>query len=197
MTHEYGQTAREITRKPHEYQYINWDGYGIKVIIPPDALQEGVTYTIALKAVNIKEYKLPFEAEIVSGLYWVYSSYIFLRPIDIIIRHCARLEEKGSTSHMSFVTARCDQELPYNFRNIDSSVFQLQSQEGLISTKKFSFFTIVRKIFMFGLEEVGLIQNNFYVFKVFRKKFGSRNDTWQFDFFFLKEILPCIKVLLV
>ena len=196
VTHEYGQTAYEITRKSHQYQYINWDGYGIRLAIPPGALEEGITYTIALKAVAIKEFKLPYEADIVSGFYWLFSSYKFLQPVDLIIKHCARLEEKGSTSRMSIVAARCDQDLPYKFRDKDG-VFELQSREGLISTKTFSYYAIARKYFMQFVSEyspAAFIQNDtYYVFKVFGKKSGSRN-TWHFDFFFLKDIEPYIKV---
>ena len=192
----YGQKTVEITgQEGVEYTYLKMDGYGLQLAIPPGALEVGVKYTIAFKVISISAYKLPYEAEIVSAFYWVFSSHKFRKPVDLQIQHCARLQQKGSTSRMSFIVAKCDQELlPYKFRKRDG-VFELQSRQGLIPTKQFSFFAIIRDYVFPGLEPAASTQSDdtFYVFKVFGKKCGSRS-LWHFDIFFLKDIDAYITV---
>ena len=188
MNDIFWETACDIKRSGNEYQYLKWKEYGLKLVIPPAALEAEVVYTIAIKAVSIEGYSLPYESEIVSAFYWVYSSHMFLKPVDLVIQHCAQLKDKESVSRMGFVTAPCNKDLPYKFVRKEG-VFELQSRQGSFSTKHFSFFAIIRDYF---LESSSSTQNNtYYVFKVFGKK---QLQAWHFDFFFMKDIETYITV---
>ena len=193
VNHVFWETAQDIKRSGNEYQYLKWEEYGLKLVIPPEALEAEVVYTIAIKAVSIEGYSLPYKSEIVSAFYWVYSSHRFLKPVDLVIQHCAQLEDKESVSRMGFVTAPCNQDLPYKFVRKEG-VFELQSRQGSLSTKRFSFFAIIRYyLSVLGpAESPSSTQNHtYYVFKVFGKK---QLQAWHFDFFFLKDIEAYITV---
>lgn len=154
-------------------------------------MEKGVKYTIAIKAVHIENVEHIPDVEVVSAFYWVFSSHKFLKQVDLQIRHCAQLMEKSEISRMGIVTARCDEGLPYRFRKIksDRCVFELQSRQALVSTRYFSFFAAVRD----WLYSPSRPDDTLYVYIVFGKKIRIHN-VWHFDFYFLKDIEPLIKV---
>lgn len=172
-----------------EYSYINWDGYGIKLSIPPGAMEKGVKYTIAMKAVDVPDLVLP-DFEVVSAIYWVFSSHPFLKPVNLEIKHCAELSEKFDILRMGIITAKCNEGSPaQNFRKVfnksDRIKFELQSRQAFISTRYFSYFAAFREWFF--------PNKTFYVYMVFGKKTKMQN-IWHYDLFFLKDIEPLIKV---
>lgn len=140
--------------------------------------------------INSKHYILPSNSEVVSAFFWIFSSRKFLTPVDLYINHCARLEDKIALSRMSIVSARCDQELPYRFRKCTSE-FQLNSRKGLVSTRHFSFFTIIRDFLSVALgyqEELALSHETYYAYMAFGRKAPKLRNVWQFDLFFIKDI---------
>lgn len=176
-----------------KHTYLSWDGYGVNIVIPPGALKEGVSCTIALSAVHVKKYEIPQfeEYEVVSAFYWVAASRKFLKPVDLIIKHCVRLETENEVAQMEVVSARCNQEeLPYSFQK-RKAVFELKSRKGRISTQQFSFFTILKNLSCLSIPTfIPSLHNIYYVYMVFGQKSKQLCNQWLFDFFFLKDFDP-------
>lgn len=175
---------------------FNWDGYGFKMEIPSDALPMGKTCQIIVKAITTGQFNFPKNSELVSSVYWIYSSCTFLKPVDVCIDHCAILQSLDDCNQMKFVLARCNQDLlPYNF-SVKHGTFSPYNRQGIISLKSFSFVAAIRDYFFPNPASGSIIESNrsFYILKVFGRSAVSQRKTWQFDFVFMKDVGPYKKV---
>ena len=116
---------------------FHWEGYGLKLHIPENALPEGISeYVINIKASLAGQFKLPEGYELVSAVYWVASEGKFTKPVRIEIQHCANF---SNPSQLCFVRASCSQKsLPYKFKAIDGGLFSLGNMYGALSSTHFS-----------------------------------------------------------
>ena len=173
------------------------------MVVPAGALPKGKRCEITVKAITTGQFNFPKHTELVSSVYWIYSSCKFLKQVDVVIDHCAILQSLDDCSQMRFILARCDQEsLPYNF-SVKPGTFSPNNREGLISLKSFSFLAAIRN-YIFptaavtgNVQDVAQTNRSYYVVKVFGRSAVSQRKTWQFDFIFMKDVGPYKKVMCI
>ena len=135
----YGKTVFEVVGdKPQE---LEWPGYGFLIEVPKGALSPGVTARVAVKVILQGDlFKLPENSQLISPIYWIVSSEVFLKEVTVNIQHYAVITSKEQCSKLRFIVARCSQEvLPYTFREKEG-LFNADTQYGAIKVKRFSLF---------------------------------------------------------
>ena len=127
-------------------QFLNWEQYGLRMIVPEGALFPADTSEIALRALVGGQFQLPKDTELVSGVYAFSVSKPLLKPVKLEIQHCAHLITKDHTSYLSFATASIQQSttLPYKFRLQEGGQFNPGDQYGRISLPHFCLKAIVK-----------------------------------------------------
>ena len=131
----YGETLLEVVGdKP---QKLEWPGYGFYMEVPDGALAPGVTASVGVKVTFSGQFKLPENSQLISAIYWISSSEIFLKEVAVNIQHFAIITSKKQCSQFSFIFAKSSQkELPYTFHKREGS-FNPQTQYGTIMAKQF------------------------------------------------------------
>ena len=135
----YGETVLEVVggKLP---QRLEWPGYGFYIEIPQGALAPGVTASVAVKAILAGQFKLSENRQLISAIYWIYSSEVFLEEVAVNIQHFADLKSEEQCSKCKFVIAKCSQkELPYTFKEKEG-LFNPYTPYGTIKVKRFSLF---------------------------------------------------------
>ena len=123
-------------------QKLEWSGCGFYIEVPEGALLPDVTASVAVKVILDGQFELPEDSQLISPVYWVSSSEIFLKEVAVNIQHCAFIVSEEQYSEFKFVVARCSQEvLPYKFRE-KAGMFNINTQYATIKVKHFSFFGI-------------------------------------------------------
>ena len=132
----YGETVLEVVGdKP---QKLEWPGYGFYMEVPDGALASGVTASVGVKMILSGQFKLPDNRQLISAIYWISSSEVFLKKVAVNIQHFAVITSEEQCSKFRFVIAKCSQkELPYTFREREGS-FNPHTQYGTIKLKQFS-----------------------------------------------------------
>ena len=119
-------------------QKLEWPGYGFFIEVPEGALPPGVTASVAVKVILGGPFQFPENRQLISALYWVFSSELFLKEVAVNIQHCAVIKNEEQCSTLKFIIAKCSQEiLPYRFREREG-VFNPHTQYGTIKLKQFS-----------------------------------------------------------
>ena len=132
----YEETVLEVVGdKP---QKLEWPGYGFYMEVPDGALAPGVTASVAVKVILSGQFKLPENRQLISAIYWISSSEVFLKKVAVNIQHFAVITSKKQCSKFSFIFAESSQELPYTFHEREGS-FNPQTQYGTIMAKQFCF----------------------------------------------------------
>ena len=73
----YGETVLEVVGdKP---QKLEWPGYGFYMEVPDGALASGVTASVGVKVILSGQFKLPDNRQLISAIYWISSSEVFLK----------------------------------------------------------------------------------------------------------------------
>ena len=138
-----GQTLLEITG--NKQQKVSWASHGFHLTIPKGAVPSGVTVSVAVKAILAGRFKLPEDVQLVSAIYWVSASEMFLKKVSVHIQHCARITSEEEASNYKMIVGKCSQEsLPYTFQ-IRHGIFSPESQLAAISVKQDSFFAAVKR----------------------------------------------------
>ena len=132
----YGETVLEIVGdKP---QKLEWPGYGFYIEVPERALAADVTASVAVKVILGGQFKLPENSQLISAVYWISSSEVFLKEVAVNIQHCAVIRNEEQCSNFKFIIAKCSQkELPYTFKE-KAGVFNPNTQYAAIKLKRFS-----------------------------------------------------------
>ena len=132
----YGETVLEVVGdKP---QKLEWPGYGFYMEVPDGALATGMTASVGVKVILSGQFKLPEHRQLISAIYWISSSEVFLKEVSINIQHFAVIMSEEQCSKLGFIIAKCSQrELPYTFREKPGS-FNPHTQYGTIKLKQFS-----------------------------------------------------------
>lgn len=117
-----------------------WKGYGLKLSIPPNALETGTsTLTMTIQASLNGHFQFPDGTELISGVYWVAFPQKFSQPVTIELQHCANLKHRDQVSSLVFLTAKCNQKtLPYEFQPLAGGTFSIDSSYGSIKLSHFS-----------------------------------------------------------
>ena len=119
-------------------QKLKWPGYGFYMEVPEGALATGTTASVGVKVILSGQFKLPDNRQLISAIYWISSSEVFLKEVAVNIQHFAVITSEEQCSKFSFIIARCSQkELPYTFREREGS-FNPHTQYGTIKLKQFS-----------------------------------------------------------
>ena len=128
------------------HQFLNWEQYGLRIIIPECALFPADTSEIALRALVGGQFQLPKDTELVSGVYAFSLSKSLIKPVKLEIQHCAHLVTRDHTTYLSFATASIKQSttLPYKFQLQEGGQFNPGDQYGRISLTHFCLKAIVK-----------------------------------------------------
>ena len=131
-----GETVFEVPsdRLP---QKLVWSGYGFNIEVPAGALPPGVTASVAVKAIMKGQFSLPKNSELISAIYWVLCSEVFLKDVAVNIQHCAVISNDEESKKFKFIIAKCSQDLPYKFVE-RAGVFNAYTQYATIQRKRFS-----------------------------------------------------------
>ena len=132
----YRETVLEVVGdKP---QKLEWPGYGFYIEVPEGALAPGVTASVGVKVILAGQFKLPENSQLISAIYWIYTSEVFLKEVAVNIQHCADLKNEEQCSKCKFFIAKCSQkELPYTFKEKEG-LFNPYTQYATIKLKRFS-----------------------------------------------------------
>ena len=132
----HGETVLEVVGdKP---QKLEWPGYGFYIEVPEGALLPGVTASVCVKAILGGQFKFPENSRLISALYWISSSEMFLKEVAVSIEHCAVIKTKEQCSSFKFIIAKCSQTaVPYTFKEREGD-FNPHTQYGTIKLKQFS-----------------------------------------------------------
>ena len=123
-------------------QKLEWPGYGFFIEVPEGALPPGVTASVAVKVIAGGQFQFPENRQLISALYWIFSSELFLKDVAVNIQHCAVIKNEEQCSTLKFIIAKCSQDvLPYRFREREG-VFNPHTQYGTIKCKQFSIFGV-------------------------------------------------------
>ena len=148
-----GETSVLITSKA---QTFHWEGYGLKLLVPPGALPPGMKQCELLIKVAISgQLTLPRNTCLVSAVYWFHSEpqCEFSQPLTLEIQHCAT---SSRTSRLNF--AKCSHtSLPYNFDILEGGDFS-QDAYGRIQLHGFSLIAVLKGLpwltWLFGPDDL-------------------------------------------
>ena len=96
---------------------------------------------------------------------------------------------QSSYSSLSFIVAKCSQELPYKFKFLRKGTFSQHSRHGSINVKQFSIFGLVKKLFessLFGLASRSYFAQLFYI--------DDGENAWKLDFIITWNLELCLTV---
>ena len=135
----YRETVLEVVGdKP---QKVEWPGYGFFIEIPEGAVPHGVTVSVGVKVILAGQFKFPENSQLISAIYWISSSEVFLKEVAVNIQHCAIIENEEQCSLFRFIIAKCSQEvLPYRFSE-KRGEFNQHTHYATIKLKQFSIVT--------------------------------------------------------
>ena len=132
----HGETELEVVGdKP---QKLEWPGYGFYIEVPEGALPPGVTAIVGVKVILGGQFTFPENRRLISAIYAVTCSEVFLKEVAVNIQHCAAIKTEEQCSTCRFIIAKCTQEvLSYRFMEREG-VFNLHNQYGAVRLKRFS-----------------------------------------------------------
>ena len=135
----YRETVLEVVGdKP---QKVEWPGYGFFIEVPEGAVPRGVTVSVGVKAIASGLFKFPEDSQLISAIYWISASEVFLKEVAVNIQHCAIIENEEQCSLLRFMIAKCSQEvLPYKFKE-KRGEFNQHTRYATIKLKMFSIVT--------------------------------------------------------
>ena len=131
-----GETVLEVVGD--QPQKLEWPGYGFYIEVPEGALSPGVTASVRVKVILGGQFQFPENRRLISAIYAVTSSEVFLKEVAVNIQHCAAINTEEQSSMCRFIIAKCTQRvLPYRFREREGE-FNPHTQYGTIKLKRFS-----------------------------------------------------------
>ena len=179
-----GETVLEITGS--KQQKVSWESHGFHLTVPEGAVPSGVTVSVAVKAILAGQFRLPENAQLVSAIYWVFASEIFLEKVSVHIEHCAKISSEEEASNYKMIVGKCSQEsLPYTFQ-IKDGVFSPKSQLATISVRQFSYFAAVR--------EWWCQSSCTYISHCYVKRDPDRSTSWTMRFMITNSLSSWIEV---
>ena len=118
-------------------QKLVWPGYGFHIDVPAGALLPGVTASVAVRAIMRGQFSLAEDRKLISAIYWISCSEVFLKDVAVNIQHCAVITNEEDTTKFKFIIAKCSQDLPYKFVERDG-IFHADTQYATVMRKRFS-----------------------------------------------------------
>ena len=184
----------QFIMKGRHRQTFKWEGHGLKLSIPEDAIQSSEAESvISIKAGLAGQFELPAGAQLVSPMYWLYCKHIFQHPITLELQHCATIRNNSEHSSLCFIVAKCSQKLlPYKFKFLDKGTFSELSSYGSVEVQQFSIFGLVIRFIMQLFVQPPPPQPRRYFSQLFY--FDKGKNTWQLDFIITWNQDLCITV---
>ena len=97
-----------------------------------------MTASVGVKVILGGQFELPENRKLISAIYWVSSSEVFIKEVAVNIQHCAVITSEEQCSQFKFVIAKCSQEkLPYKFKE-KQGLFNQHTRYAAIKLKQFS-----------------------------------------------------------
>lgn len=140
-------TAEATCTLTQEAQNIQFKGYGFKLHVPRGCLPAEISETKLNVQVSLSgQFRMPADCELLSAVYWVYTSHKFTKPLTIEIQHSALLSSDQQCAQLTFISTKSTQtELPYMFKLQDGGVFSCYSSYGSLSLSHSSGLGIVKR----------------------------------------------------
>ena len=179
----YGETVLEVVGD--QPQKLEWPGYGFCIEVPKGALPPGVTASVGVKVILGGQFQFPEGSQLISALYWISSSEVFLKEVAVNIQHCAVIKNEEQCSTFRFIIAKCSQEvLPYRFRE-RTGVFNSHTKYGTIKLKQFS---------VVGATAPADTETRCTAFMFYKEQTPSPNLIADFHFVVVKDLEPYLQV---
>ena len=187
-----GQRLFEITGS--KQQKVSWESHGFHLTIPEGAVPTGVTVSVAVKAIVAGHFKLPENAQLVSAIYWVSASEMFLKEVSVHMEHCAKITSEDEASSYKIIVGKCSQEsLPYTFQ-IRDGVFPPKSQLATVFVRQFSFFAAVWERCREWYRKWWCPSSLRYISYCYVKRDPNRSSSWTMRFMITKYLSVWTKV---
>ena len=168
----------------NEAQTFHWEGYGLKLHIPPASLPAGVGQSsIDIKASLAGQFHFPENTTLVSAVYSLHSPVEFSQPIAVEIQHCATPSDDPS---LTFAHAS-QEDPPYKFTALEGGLFPTNSCYACIQLKHFSKYGIIIWNFL-----KSLLLNWRYRAHIYYTR--ETVNTWMADFVVTHDLEACITV---
>ena len=120
-------------------QKLVWPGYGFFIEIPAGALPPGVTASISVKAISRGKFSLPENSKLISAVYGISCSEVFLKDVSLNIQHCGVISD---ASNFRFIIAKSSQNPPYEVVQ-ETGVFSSHTQYATIRRKRFCLIGVI------------------------------------------------------
>ena len=189
-----GEKVFEVTNGSSE-QY-KWDSHGFQLIVPNGALPPGFTASVAVRSIVSGPFEFPENSELISVIYWISSTHIFLKKVTVHIQHCAIIKTEEECSHFKIIIGKCSQDPPYDFV-VKDGVFTPNSKIASMSVTQFSNFGAVwmekmdRIKKFFGIAPQPSLQLG-YVSLVFHKQCSC--TMWEIAVVTVRDLSPYVQV---
>jgi hypothetical protein len=166
----------------NEEQHVIWEGYGLRLYIPPDSLPEGCSqFKLSVNVGLSGEFQLPENGVLVSAVYSFSHDHIedLRQPVTLEMEHCAAA---SALSNLSVVRANTNSN---SFNYVPGGDFSSVKGYAVIKLHSFSrFSTFMREQFQslraHFSNEIEYSANIYYT-----KMFYCRFD---FEFFIIKRL---------
>ena len=111
-------------------------GYGVIAEIPDGAIPPSRTVSFVVRVIHSGQFELPNDSQLISAIYWISSSEVFLKEVPFNIPHFAVIRSEEQCSKFRFIIAETSQsELPYKFRE-RGGLFNPHTQYATIKLKQ-------------------------------------------------------------
>ena len=111
--------AEKIVQLTNQEQRIVWEGYGLRLHIPPNSLPEGYSHFQLKIAVALSgHFNVPKYGILVSAVYSFNHDRVLRHPVTVEVQHCA-----STTAFNGLCIIRADEnsDAPYKFQVIPGS----------------------------------------------------------------------------
>ena len=127
-------------KRSSKLQTIEWNRFGIKLHVPPDAFSESNYNNITVGVSLSGNFKFPTNTSLVSAVYYIESSSKLYQPITVEVEHCWISSDKNYSKQLSFLAAEMHPTylLPHTFQTVPGGIFSSTSQWGSIQVSSFS-----------------------------------------------------------
>ena len=149
--------------------------HGVMVTIPPGAIPSGVQAELKFGEALFAPVKFAKKSRPVSAIIWLSMNVILLKPMQIQMPHCIKIESKNQASYLTFTKAHHSPSSDGMMEKIDGGKFYVNESYGSIKISHFCYYCIEDMDY----DENHLCYHNYKAI-LFRSK-QLCNDIWRFE----------------
>ena len=116
-------------------QILEWPDHGFYLEVPDGALPPEETAEVTVRVILDDQFQIPSNSQLISALYWITSTRVFLKDVAVNIQHSAVIRSREDHAKFKFIVAKSSQ--PNHYREMEGKV-QADNQYGTIMLKTFS-----------------------------------------------------------